>query len=68
MTGNEWMNTQHWQEDRTMEDRTFWKQYNRRKHAYWQDHKQEQREAFREECAKPTPEQKPLTRVLEIKR
>jgi len=49
-------------------DREFWKGYNRRKHAYFMNHRDEQREKFREECAKPSPEQKPLTKVLRIER
>lgn len=53
------------------QDREFWKGYNRRKHAYFMDHKAEQRERFREECEAlaSRPEPKKITgKVLEIKR
>ena len=66
---SEWMNPENWRNEMDTQDRDFWKAHNRRKHAYWMNYQQEQREAFREEAAKPLPEQKPITgRVLEIKR
>ena len=63
-----WKNPEHWRDDMNTQDREFWKQHNRRKHQHWQSYREEQREAFREAAAKPEPEVKPLTRVLEIKR
>jgi len=57
----------HYRDEVSQDERLFWRGFNKRKHAYFQTVREEQREAFRDECAKPDPTTKPITgRILEV--
>lgn len=55
-------------DDADTADRDFWRGYNRRKHVYWMDAREEQREAAWDEACRREPAMVPLTgrRVLPV--